>query len=104
MYTFSTRALILVHHGTVKQNSQPILNYFKNETPQYKIYSLNCILVYFYIKCIYSCVLKYVIIFCLMFFCISLKTPFSIFTFQKRSWISRESKKSSGQFTEQVKS
>ena len=40
-------------------------------------------------KCIYSCVLKYVPVLRLIFFCICPKTSFSFFTYQKSSRISR---------------
>ena len=44
MYTFSTRSLILGHHGTVTLIYQHIFHLFKNYIAQYTIYSFNCVL------------------------------------------------------------
>ena len=59
---------------------------------QYTIYYLDCVLEYFWYKCVYSCILKGVPVLCLVSLCIFSITPFSVFTSQKSSQILRESR------------
>ena len=74
MSTFSTRAIILVHHGTGTLIDQPILLY----SPVHNLFFLLCTGAFF-LKRTYSCVLKCVPILCPVFFCICQKNIFHFY-------------------------
>ena len=75
---FSTRAIILGHHGSFTKISQTIFEYKINA--QYTIYSLNCLLGYFLHKMYLQLCSKMRARFVSSVFCICPKTLFSIFT------------------------
>ena len=84
MSTFSTRTLVLGHHETVSQISQPIFELFLKFNSL--VHNLLVWILYWDKKInIYGCGAKCVPILCLMFFCVCSKTPFSIFTSQNSS-------------------
>ena len=67
------------------------LDYFKHGIFQYKIYFLNCVLVYLSYKMYLQLRFKMCARFVSVIFCILPKTPFFISTYQKSVQILRES-------------